>query len=124
MSPAEGRRFGLTVGGAFLGLAGLLWWRGAELVALVAGSAGGLLVAAGLAVPARLGPVQRGWMSLALAISQVTTPVFTAVVYFAVLAPFGVVRRTLGRSPIRRAPHQSSYWVQRTSERTELTRQF
>ena len=63
LTPAEGRRFGLTVGVAFLVLAGLLhFWRHKETAAVVAGGLGVLLVAAGLVIPGRLGPLHRAWM--------------------------------------------------------------
>ena len=64
LSAKEGRKFGLTVGAAFLVLGALLWWRGRALAPWL-GSLGAVLALAGLVVPARLGPVQRAWMGLA-----------------------------------------------------------
>jgi len=60
LSSAEGRRFGLTVGAAFLVLGGALAWRG-RAVAPVALALGALLLAAGVIVPTRLGPITRAW---------------------------------------------------------------
>ena len=112
LTPAEGRKFGLTVGIAFLVFAGVAAWRGKETTALVLATLGGALVLAGLAIPTRLGPVQRGWMGVAHAISKVTTPVFLSVIYFVVITPAGLVMRLFGKrlGPPRNA---TTYWVTR-----------
>jgi hypothetical protein len=124
LTPAEGRRFALTVGGAFLVIAALLRWRQSDRVALVLGVVGGLLVLAAFAIPEKLGPVQRGWMGLALAISKVTTPIFLAVVYFGVIMPIGLIARVFGRNPIRNRPVDGSYWMARAERRGDMTNQF
>lgn len=124
MTPGEGRKFALTVGGAFIALAGLMVWRGHLRLAVVAGALGVLLVLAGLVIPARLGPVYRAWMKLAELISRVTTPVFMGVMYYLVIAPSGFLMRTFGSNPIRRAQDSPSYWVRREKRRSDLTRQF
>jgi hypothetical protein len=126
LSAARGRRFGLEVGAAFLLLAGLLWWRGRPWAAAAAGTAGGLLLAAGLAFPARLGPVYRGWMGLAVLLSRVTTPIFMGLVYFAIMTPMGLLARLAGHRPLARPPEWTSYWVRRKPEerRSDLHHQF
>lgn len=126
LTPREGRAFALPVGAAFGALAGLAWWRGHPLPAQVLATGAGLLMLAGLVAPTRLGPLYRGWMALARAISTVTTPVFMALVYFGVLTPVGLVRRIVGESPLRRAPDDDSYWRERPEgrRRSDLHRQF
>jgi Saxitoxin biosynthesis operon protein SxtJ len=124
LNPGEDRKFGLLVGGAFLGLAVLLEWRGRRSAAPVVAGIGVLLVAGGLLLPARLAPVRRAWMGLAHAISTVTTPVFMGVVYFVVFAPMGALMRLLGRNPIA-ATHTGSRWVVRaTGTKSDMARQF
>ncbi|MFO7260849.1 MAG: SxtJ family membrane protein [bacterium] len=125
LSPAEGRRFAFVVGAAFLGLAVVFWWRAHAFSMRVAGALGVLLLLAGLLIPSRLGPVHRVWMGLAHAISKVTTPVFMGLLYFLVLTPVGIVRRTLGRDPLVR-PAGPSYWIERDAahRRSDLERQF
>jgi hypothetical protein len=113
LTPAEGRKFGLTVGGAFLALAGLLWWRGRVPAALVCAVLGGALVVAGLVAPARLGTVRRAWMGFGRLMSRVTTPVFMGIVYFLILTPIGCVMRLLGKNPVARPPVAGSFWVRR-----------
>lgn len=113
LTRAAGRRFGLTVGGAFLVLATITWWRGHVATPWVLGGLGGMLVLAGLAIPTHLGPVERAWMALAHAISRVTTPIVMAIMYGLVISPIGALRRWLGRNPLVHAPHGESFWHER-----------
>jgi hypothetical protein len=125
LSPAEGRKFGLTLGAAFLALTGLLWWRGHEIPMFVTGALGSLLILAGLAIPGRLSPVHGAWMGLAHAISKVTTPVFMGIVYFVVLTPAGVLVRLIKGNPLMRQHSAESTWVMREAgQRTDMRRQF
>ena len=126
LSAAEGRRFGLTVGLAFLAVAGVLYWRGFLTASSVAAALGMLLLVAGLILPTLLGPVFRGWMKIGLAISVVTTPVFMAGVYFLVLTPTGLLMRLFGRNPLKPSRDAGSYWVSRPEgqRRSSLDRQF
>ena len=127
LSAAEGRRFGVTVGGAFLALAGLAAWRGHAIEARLFAGLGGVLVAAGLAVPARLGPVQRAWMTLAAAISRVTTPLLMGLIYFVIMTPTGWIRRVAAGSRLTPRRDAKSFWVDRPADarrRTDMERQF
>ena len=126
LTPAEGRKFGLVVGGAFL-ILGVLLWRRTHLagasVALVLASA---LIVAGLAIPTRLGPVYRGWMALAQVISKVTTPLFMGVIFFLVLTPAGLLVRLFGHRPLSRSRNASTYWQSRpaAARRGDMDHQF
>jgi hypothetical protein len=124
LTAADGRKFGLTVGTAFLALAALVAWRGHVTVATALGMLGAVLFLAGLLIPQRLGLAQRGWMALALAISKLTTPILMGVVYYLVLTPTGILRRTLGGKPLA-PPAAGTLWFTRSHEnRSDLTRQF
>jgi saxitoxin biosynthesis operon SxtJ-like protein len=126
LTAAEGRRFGLVVGAAFLVLGAVLAWRGRPVSAGVIAGLGGLLSLAGLVVPTRLGPVQRAWLRLAAGLSKITTPVFMGVVYFVVLAPIGLGMRLFRRNPLERPPG-TSFWVRReagTESRADMQHQF
>ena len=125
-SRRELRSFALSVGGAFLALAALLSWRGRPNAALVLVVAGAILVAVGVAAPTRLGPVYRAWMTLALAMSRVTTPILMGLVYFGVLTPTGLVMRLFGRRPLPGARPAATVWVDRPAgaRRSDLRRQF
>ena len=127
LTAAEGRRFGLTVGGAFLVLAAITWWRAHPRAMMVFGSLGGVLSLAGLVVPTYLGPVERAWMKLAHIISKVTTPIVMGVMYLGVLFPVGVLRRRFAGNPMVHAEREHSYWRSReTGSRrsASMRRQF
>jgi hypothetical protein len=126
LTAAEGRRFGLLVGGAFVLVGVVLWRRDHSMAAGVAAFAGSLLAGGGLLVPARLGPLYRAWMRLALAISTVTTPVFMSLVFFLVLTPMGLVARLVGHRPLAVRPRAGSYWRSRSDggQRGTMDHQF
>jgi hypothetical protein len=125
LTVAEGRKFAFTLAPAFAALAGLIWWRGEPRVAVLLVAIGVVLAMAGVAVPRQLGPIQRGWMGIAAAISKLTTPIFLGVVYYGVLTPTGWLRRTVGRTPLRRSRDVPTCWVcRRDSPRSDLERQF
>ena len=114
LTAAEGRKFGATVGTAFVALAAVLWWRDHLLASRIAGSLGGVLLLATLLAPARLGGVQRAWMAFGLALSKITSPIFMSIVYIVVVTPIGLLRRTLGRNPlVPVAAPDGSVWVER-----------
>lgn len=125
LTAADGRKFGFTVGAAFLVLGAFVWWRGHLTMATVFGSLGGALSLLALAIPTRLGPMQRAWMGLAHLISKVTTPIFMGVVYFVVITPISLLMGLFGKRPLR-VRTGSTYWQSRPADarRSDLTRQF
>jgi hypothetical protein len=126
MTKAEGRKFGLLVGGAFLAIAAFLWWRGRGSAPYIAGL-GGTLVVAGLLIPTMLGPVNKAWMGLAHLMSKVTTPIFMGVVYFVIFTPIALGMRLFGRRSLAHAEHDGTYWIERDSaapEPSRMKRQF
>ena len=124
LSRSEGRKFGLTLGIAFGVITAIVVWRGHESVAWVLGSISAIMLLGAIVVPDRLGPVQRAWMGLALAISKVTTPVFMTIVWVLVLTPAGLVMRLVGRNPMRRELIEAGFWVRRERTDSDLERQF
>lgn len=121
---AQGRKFGVTVGAAFAVLATISWWRGHHYPVYVLGALAGVLILGGLVIPRQLGPVERGWMQLAVLISKVTTPVFMGVVYFLVLFPIGLVMRAFGRNAVKHQAVNDSYWAPRSTARGSMLNQF
>ena len=127
LTEADRRKFGFTVGGAFLVFGGIALWRGKQRTATVLFTLGGLLVVAALVAPTALGPVERAWMGLAKVISKVTTPIFMGVVYFLVILPIGLVRRLTGNSPIVPRGRAASRWdehVPAVADGERMERQF
>jgi hypothetical protein len=123
---AAGRKFGSTVGTAFVVLALIGRWRGHPITFAVLGTVGVLLLAAGFIVPTALRTVERAWMGAAKMISKVTTPVFMGVLYFVVLSPIALLRRILaGNALVHRIGQQGGYWLDRSqTPRSALDRQF
>ena len=127
LTPQEGRRFGLTVGAAFLVLCAVLWWRDHRAAMIAMAIIGAGLILGGVAIPGRLSPVYRAWMGLAHLLSKVTTPIFMGIVYFLVLTPIGLLLRVVGRRPLSRQHATDEYWVDRSKgieQRGSMERQF
>ena len=125
MTAADGRKFGFTVGIAFLVIGAVLLWRQHPIKAYVALGLGGGLALGGLVVPTLLGPVERAWMGLAHLISKVTTPIFMGIVYFVVMMPIGFIRKNVGNgSPIYRKPGQSQWNTHEPTPPSRMERQF
>jgi hypothetical protein len=101
------REFALTTGGIIAGLFGLFfpwllerpWPRWPWVLAAV-------LVVWGLAAPATLKPVYRGWMRFGLLLSKVTTPLIMGLVFFLVVVPTGLIVRLRGKDYLHRRFHR------------------
>jgi hypothetical protein len=120
-----GRRFGLTVGGAFALLAAVSWWRGHAWPPMVLGTLGAALLLAALLLPRQLGPVERAWMRLAHAISRITTPILVGALFYLVLTPIGLIMRAFGRNVLRHPLVDDSYWIVRDrAQRGRMTEKF
>lgn len=123
------RRFGLSVGGVFLALGLLLWWRDHAVIAAVLAVPAGLLVAGALVAPRWLGPVERVWMRFAAAVGAFNARIILGLAYYLVITPVGLVMRLFGRDPLdRRLRTGESYWRRRPAEpaptRERYARQF
>ena len=119
----ELRKFGLTVGLAFLALGGISFWRGHYLPPRVFWSAGALLVGPALVAPALLAPVQRGWMRFAEVVGNFNTRVILAVLFYAVITPVVCALR-LFRDPLARSlgDARASHWIRRKLEPVDPAR--
>jgi hypothetical protein len=122
LTRAAGRRFALTLAGAFAVLAGVAYWRGRNKIAAVGWILSAALLLAALTIPDRLGPVERGWSRLGAAMSRITSPVFLGIIYFVVFTPAGFIRRTFGKNPIRHERSADSYWKVRDDSPSEARR--
>jgi hypothetical protein len=114
LTAPEGRKFGLTLGIAFSVLAAVSLWRGHTIPVYALATVGAAFLFGALLVPTRLGGVQRAWMSFALLLSKVTTPIFLGIVYFLVITPIGLLMRVFGKQPLRR-PATESFFVARSA---------
>jgi hypothetical protein len=106
------REFGLIVGGVFTLLG--MWWlyRGKFVSAShIVLPLGIVLCLLGIILPRALVFPNKAWMTLAEALSYVTTRIILAFVFFVILTPIGLIKRALGWDPLhRRAGSGESYW--------------
>jgi hypothetical protein len=108
------RKFGLTVGGMFVLLGCVSWWRGHEIAPRVMWALGAPLLALGLVAPSLLGPVERAWMAMAEVLGRVNTRIILTVLYFGVVTPLGWIRRrSLDPLNRRMGDGSASNWVMR-----------
>ena len=119
---AKGRRFALTLAGAFALIALIALWRERDWIARSAGAIAAILLVSGMVIPGTLGPLERGWMKFAHALSRVTTPIFMGIVYFVVLTPAGFIRRTFGSNPLVHPLDGGTYWRDRKRRDREASR--
>ncbi len=117
------RKFGLTVGLAFLVLGSISWWRGHVWPPRVLWSAGTLLVVPALVAPAILAPVQRYWMRFAEVLGAFNTRVILGALYYLVFTPVGFVMRIF-RDPMTRSlkGNETTHWIRRKLEPVDPAR--
>ena len=123
----EGRKFGLTVGTAFLVFGGIALWRSREFPAQVLWGIGGLLILGAALVPGKLKPVERAWMRVALQMSRVMTPIVMGIVYFLVLTPIAFAVRSVKGNPLVHRSGKSGYWFIKNEgqdAKSDMRRQF
>ena len=108
------RSFGGLFVVVFAALATWTWARGGSWYVAWAALAALTLVVT-LAAPQRLTPLNRLWMRFAALLHRVVSPVVLGVMFFALVTPFGVIRRLAGRDPMARRfePGASTYWIER-----------
>ena len=128
VSTEELRKFGLSVGGVFLVLGTISWYRGHTLAPRVLWALGVTLTVPGLLAPAILRPVQKAWMGMATVIGEVNSRIILAVLFFVVFTPIGLLMRLFG-DPLGRslADGKASNWIRRSRapvDRARYERQF
>ena len=125
LTSVEGRRFGLTLGSAFLAFATIALWRGRPNAAVLLGSICLVLAIAGILIPTRLAAVERAWMTLARATSFVTTRIVMALLYFGIITPVGLLRPMVADNPTTQRATSNGYWKARARGRpSNMERQF
>lgn len=122
------RQFGLVFAGVFtlVGLWPLRSGAGPRWLALLPAA---LFLLAALARPPLLHPLNRLWTLFGVLLGRIVNPIVTAVLFFAVFTPAGLLARVLGKDPLRLkwAPQASTYWIPRQpgdSSRDTLAKQF
>lgn len=90
---------------------------------------GVFFLAVALTRPPLLGPLNRVWMRFGLLLGRIVNPIVTAVLFFVVFTPAGLLMRALGKDPLRlkRTPQATTYWIPREPAGTPpdtLAKQF
>ena len=117
LSPAELRRFGVTVAIPLVLLAALGVWRGHTILPALLGGLAAALGGLALLAPGLLSPIHTLWMGGVHALAWVNTRVLLGLVYFLIMTTTGVVMRLMGRDPLdRRLRDRPSYWVERRKQ--------
>jgi hypothetical protein len=115
-SPRELRWFGVILLACFGVVGALARWRGGwPTAALVVWFLGATLATLHFALPPLRRPLYVGWMRLVYPVGWTVSHVLLGGIFLLLLTPIGVVRRLLGRDPVRRPadPGASSYWAPR-----------
>ncbi|MEA2062968.1 MAG: SxtJ family membrane protein [Gemmatimonadota bacterium] len=110
------RKFGLSVGGLLLVLAGLLIWKGKlPAAAQVFLFTGGFLFISGLVWPSLLSLPYRGWMGFAHGLGWFNTRLLLVLVFYLIISPLGLVMRLIGKRPLNMEwePGAGTYWIPR-----------
>jgi Saxitoxin biosynthesis operon protein SxtJ len=122
------RAFGVIMA-AFFALLGLAPLRRGAPVRLTALLVAAVFLAIGLLRPTALRPLERAWSGLGLLLGRVFNPVATALLFYLVFTPTGLILRWLGRDAFRlkRLPGSETYWIARNppgSRPETMSKQF
>lgn len=111
LAVGSNRKFGITLGLvlAFLAFWPLVhhhaprWWLLAVAVALLI---------AGFFFPVVLGPANRAWFKLGLALNTIVSPIIMGVLFFGAVVPVSFVLRKRGEDllALKRRPGAATYW--------------
>ena len=109
---SELRKFGVAMIAGFGIIGSVFLWRGHTGAAIGCygfGATAGLLGLTGAKIAL---PVYWAWMSVAFVLGNIMSRVLLALVYYGVFTPTGLIRRAIGRDPLRlKRPDKDSYWV-------------
>ena len=120
MSPAgpeplpSDRSFGLTFTAVFAALGAMMAYKSNPHYFVALGLSVFFLAAA-LAFPAVLHPLNVAWMRLGAIMNRIVSPIVLGVIYFGFLTPIAAAMRGRGRDPLLRrfGPELKSYWIKR-----------
>jgi hypothetical protein len=114
-SRKEYRKFGISVGIAFLLLSLLFWWKDFDTALRISLALGGALLLGGLLAPGLLKWPYRGWMKFAAGAAWFNTRVILVLMFYLVMTPVGLLLRLLGKRPLAIAfdREAETYWIER-----------
>ena len=123
--PSSNRHFGLVLALVFAVLG--LWPPGHVRAPAIAVASAFLMVS--LIRPAFLHSLNRAWTMLGLLLGRIVNLIVTAVLFFLVFTPIGILSRLLGKDPLRLKlmPGVHTYWITRQPpgpQRETMSKQF
>jgi hypothetical protein len=126
--PRDLRKFGLLVGGVFVGLGFLLWLRHKPSFPYFIWP-GVALIAFGVVLPRALKYFYVAWMTLAFVLGFIMARVILTLFLFLVVTPISLVARLASKDflSLRLDKSASSYWIHRepkTQTPADYERQF
>jgi hypothetical protein len=119
------RSFGLVFAGVFAIVACYPLLHGGP-VRLWALAVAGAFLAASLAVPRLLAPLNRLWFRFGLALGRVMTPVAMALVFVVAVIPTALALKLFRKDPLQRRIDRSAgtYWERRDAQPGPMREQF
>ena len=104
------RKFGMTMGIAFLVISSLFFFRHKHT-----GATYGLVVSCvffitGMILPVLLRPVYVVWMRLAFILGWVNTRIILIIMFYLVFTPIGLLMRMFGADLLERKKKEATYW--------------
>lgn len=122
------KSFGLTVGVAFLILAGVFLLKGNTLAQGVSLVIGVILIVCGQTFPMVLKPIYRIWMAAAEMMSWVSTRVILLALFIFLFLPVSLTLKILGKDELGlKLKGDKSYWIkkpQRELSREDYLKQY
>jgi hypothetical protein len=109
------QKFGLTVGGVLVIIAGLLFYF-EKSSAIYFGGIGTFLIIAGLIYPSILKPLNKFWMGLAIVLGFVMSRIILSILFYLILTPISFLAKIFGKQFMKLKFDKSieTYWENRT----------
>lgn len=113
VKPGSARQFGFVMAGFFGLLSALVWWKGGVWYFYLLAAAA--FLAAALATPGLLVPLNRLWFRFGMLLHAVVSPLVLGLMFFLVITPIGWLMRLLRKRPLNLAFDRDaeSYWIGR-----------
>ena len=110
----ELQKFGLTIGIAVFILGCLIFWFEKDYYKYLFIVSGAFIIL-GVFVPLLLKPVQKAWMTLAIAIGWIVSRVILVILFYIVITPIGLFLRITGKDllDIKFKKDEESNWIYR-----------
>lgn len=108
----ELRKFGAAMIVGFGIIGSLFLWRQHTTVAIACYAFGGVTGVVGLTGAKIALPFYWAWMTIAFVMGNIISRILLTIVYYGMFTPIGLLRRAIGRDPLRlKRTERDSYWL-------------